>query len=703
MDIKFTEQPRLELWGGHECTVNRVRNHYLDQSVLSGHDERPGDIELFASLGVNALRYPVLWEKVSPTRPDVRDFSIADLRLPQMRDLGIRPIVGLTHHGSGPRYTNLLDDGFAPGLAAHARATAERFPWVEDYTPVNEPLTTARFSCLYGIWYPHARNEGALWRALLNEIDATRLAMKEIRAVNPKARLVQTEDLGFTHATEPMADQALFENTRRWITWDLLCGMVGPNHPLWTRICDWGLEDRLRVILDDPCPPDIIGFNHYLSSERFLDHRVELYPPALLGGDGPGAYVNIEAVRTVRLGPIGVATLLQQTWRRYGREIVITECHNGCTRDEQMRWFVEVWREAEAARERGAKITAVTAWGLLGSYDWNRLLAEEAGHYEPGIFDLRLGEPAPTAMAPLLQDLAAGRRPAQPALKGLGWWRRDDRFFDQVVDLPEPCATVRGVNHDTEDARPILVIGPDGPQSAALATACAHRNLAVEFWPVAAGHEEAVDARLAEMLGILEPWAVISLIRNKQAAAVVAELAGGLPVITWRGEETVERAPHANELLVTCPSSLSRADLEGFSHEVLQAVSAGETVRAAANRLAPRIYLPDAANALLDLLIDGRRGRLHLTAPPAVSWAELAASLAIHCGLSPHLVTPVSPPVSVVRRAASAPSDQRAVLELPPLVNAGQRVAASWRLITAGRNSCAVQAKPEMELRHAAE
>lgn len=704
MDNHIDVEPRLELWGGHECTVNRVRNHYLDQSVLSGHDQRPDDIALFASLGLKALRYPVLWEKVSPNRPDVRDFSIADLRLGQMREAGLRPIVGLTHHGSGPRYTDLLDDGFAPGLAAHARAVAERFPWVMDYTPVNEPLTTARFSCLYGIWYPHARNEGALWRALLNEIDATRLAMREIRAVNPAARLVQTEDLGFTHATAPMADQALFENTRRWITWDLLCGMVGPNHPLWARICAWGLEDRLRAILDDPCPPDIIGFNHYLSSERMLDHRVELYPDALRGGDGPGPYVNIEAVRTVQGGTIGIATLLQQTWRRYGREIVITECHNGCTREEQMRWFDEVWRSAEAAREQGAQVTAVTAWGLLGSYDWNRLLAEEAGHYEPGIFDLRLGEPAPTAMAPLLRDLAAGRRPRQPALKGLGWWRREDRFFDQVVSLPEPCAIVPGVEHDLDDARPVLVIGPEGAQAAAVLAACDHRNLAVEFSPVGAASEATIGERLQELLRIMEPWAVINLVRNPAAAAAGVEAVGDLPVLTWRSaEEPGAREPYANELLVDCAPCLSRSDLEAFSREVLQSLSAGERVSAAANRLTPRVYLPDAANAVLDLLIDERRGRLRLDAPRAASWAELAACVAAECQMDAHLVQPVSPRLAIARRPEPPAADDVPTLHLPPLANAAQRVAASWKLITMGRNSCAVSAEPQEELRHAAE
>src|SRR3712207_8890412 len=50
-------------------------------------------------------------------------------------------------------------------LAEYAHAVASRYPWVEDWTPVNEPLTTARFSALYGHWYPHARDDVSFARS----------------------------------------------------------------------------------------------------------------------------------------------------------------------------------------------------------------------------------------------------------------------------------------------------------------------------------------------------------------------------------------------------------------------------------------------------------------------------------------------------------------------------------------------------------
>ena len=158
-----------------------------------------------------------------------------------MQSLGLHGIAGLVHHGSGPRGTQLLDPAFPHALARYARAVAQRYPHLDAYTPVNEPLTTARFSGLYGIWYPHHRSDASFLRALLNQVLATRLAMREIRQVNSAAQLVQTDDLGFTHATPPLRYQAEFEKARRWLAFDLLCGRVVPAHPLWAYLLRHGI------------------------------------------------------------------------------------------------------------------------------------------------------------------------------------------------------------------------------------------------------------------------------------------------------------------------------------------------------------------------------------------------------------------------------------------------------------------------------
>ena len=60
----FMSQP--EIWGGIECTINRVNNEYFDQLEFTGHYSRLSDIDLIASSGIKTLRFPVLWEKHQP-------------------------------------------------------------------------------------------------------------------------------------------------------------------------------------------------------------------------------------------------------------------------------------------------------------------------------------------------------------------------------------------------------------------------------------------------------------------------------------------------------------------------------------------------------------------------------------------------------------------------------------------------------------
>ena len=103
-----------------------------------------------------------------------------------------------------------------------------------------------------------------------------------------------------------------------------------------------------------PCPPDILGVNYYVTSERFLDGRVTRYPQTLWGGNRRHVYVDLEAVRVRPQGLAGLKRLLLEAWRRFGLPLAVTEAHLGCTRDEQLRWLWEIWQQAQAARKAGA-------------------------------------------------------------------------------------------------------------------------------------------------------------------------------------------------------------------------------------------------------------------------------------------------------------------------------------------------------------
>ncbi|HVE54505.1 MAG TPA: family 1 glycosylhydrolase [Ramlibacter sp.] len=679
----------LELWGGYECTVNRIGDAWHDQTLLGGHEDRASDLSLFADLGIRSLRYPALWERMSPDDPARCDFRWTDERLPGLRRLGIAPILTLCHHGSGPHYTSLLDDhGFSAGLARHAAAVAQRYPWVRDWTPVNEPLTTARFSALYGYWYPHTTDEGLFWRALLNEIDATRLSMRAIREMNPQARLVQTDDLGFCHATEPLRCEAEYQNHRRWMGWDLLCGMVVPGHALWDRIAAFGLEDRLSTIADDPCPPNVIGINHYLSSERLLDHRVELHPHRSVADKELGTcagvpYVDVDAVRHLQAPPLGFPALLRQAWERYGRPIAITECHNGATRDEQVRWFVEVWQSAQELRAGGVDLVAVTAWALLGSYDWNRMVTRFCGHYEPGVFDLRAGGPRPTLMASVLRRLGQGQPAHAAPLSTPGWWRRARRGGIAPSYEMDPADRM------ADGPQPLLIVGDDGPLAHLAVRACNARGL----------HHVLNAEPLDRAIRMLQPWAVVDCrdreglagprrrrpdghgARSSVAAVCAAE---GVPCAVFTSAFGPGLAAEAlalrGVLVVRTGPVYAPWDAQAPAVRWLDALDGGGTVEAETGARWHGVYGPDLLDGVLDLLLDGAEGGMNFvpreTLAP-VEWVRQLAVMADHAPDRIHGVGGDAPP------AVQLPGRQHGPSLLPPADTTFERFVRERRLVRA--------------------
>jgi dTDP-4-dehydrorhamnose reductase len=718
----------LQLWGGIECSISRVGDAFVSQLAMGGHHERPGDLDLVANLGIRTLRYPVLWEEVASAVGAEPRWERADAAIAKLAALGVECIAGLVHHGSGPAGTSLVDPGFAPGLAAHAAAVAERFPWIGHYTPVNEPLTTARFACLYGLWYPHLRDDRAFARALVNQCRGTVLAMRAVRRVNPAARLVQTEDLGRCHSTEALRYQADFENERRWLTWDLLCGRVDRAHPCWGFLVGAGVpRGELIWFADNPCPPDVIGINHYVTSERFLHHRVERFPPCVRGGNGRQRYADVEAVRVLSPAGPGLAGVLREAWQRYGRPLAVTEAHLACTREEQLRWLDDVWQTAQQARTEGIDVRAVTPWALFGSFDWDSLMTNVRGHYEPGAFDVRGPVPRPTALARLIADLAAGREPGCVHLLATpGWWRRPERLvYPRAAAAPERTER-RGA--PAKPDRPLLITGARGTLGQALGRICGLRSLAC----VVLARDEldiADPASVAAALTRYRPWAVVNAagyVRvdaaetdrahcfrdNVEGPANLASACAGhdLPLVTFssdlvfdgesavpyvetdvvrplsvygqskaRADEAV-LSRHPGALVIRTSAFFGPWDAYNFVTTTLRTLGRGERLVLADTGTVSPTYVPDLVNATLDLLLDGERGLWHLNNRGVVSWLDFAREAAARANVAFAEPGAEPPPgaAGAPRPAYSAMTSGRGVL-LPSLEDALGRYFAATR------------------------
>ncbi|MEO8654208.1 MAG: family 1 glycosylhydrolase [Ramlibacter sp.] len=703
----------LELWAGPECTVNRVGDAYRDQLVANGFDRRVDDIDRLAGIGAKCLRFPLLWERAE-IEPGRYDWRWSDARIERLRELGLPAIAGLLHHGSGPPHTSLVHPDFPQQLAAYARAVAERYPDLDAYTPINEPLTTARFSALYGLWYPHRRDDKSFVRALLNQIRATVLAMRAVREVNPDARLVQTEDLGHVDSSPRLRYQAEFENLRRWLTFDLLCGRVDARHPLRSYLRKYGAsEQELQALVERPCPPDILGINFYVTSERFLDERVALYPPEMRGGNGRDVYVDIELARVHGRSIGGFAARLREAGERYRLPLAITEVHLGCSRDEQLRWLHQAWQAANDARREGHDVRAVTVWAAFGTHDWDSLLTRDAGHYESGVWDVSSGEPRPTALATLARQLARGQAPDNPVLDGPGWWQRELRLAYPAHGEVESLPMV---------GRPLLITGASGTLGRAFARFCELRGLPFRLLS-RAEMDIAEPASVAAALERWQPWAVINTAgfvrvddaerdprqwrENLLGPALLAQACErrGIRLMSFSSDLVFDGAKTSPYVETDTPAPLNaygRAKLEAerlildhapqsllirtaaffgpwdnynFVTQGLASLRRGERWRAAADQWVSPTYVPDLAQAALDLLVDGEHGLWHLSNQGAVSWADFARMAAEASSLDTRLVQGLAGADlgHVARRPRySALGSERAVL-MPKLEDALER------------------------------
>ena len=370
----------------------------------------------------------------------------------------------------------------------------------------------------------------------------------------------------------------------------------------------------------------------------------------------------------------------------------------------------------------------MTVWALLGSYDWNCLVTECKGYYEPGPFDVRGGTPRATAVAAMMRELSTGRNLSHPVLQGQGWWRRAGRFLAGPVATPAAVADLSGFRNNgrSKFLQPILITGATGTLGGAFARLCERRNLAYRI--VARSEMDMADPASVEAAIVrYRPWALINAagyvqvdqaetdaqrcFRENTMAPTILALAcirHGLRFVTFSSDLVFDGKRDAPYVESDSPAPLgvygqSKADAEqrvleadpeamvirtsaffgpwdghNFVTQALGTLERGEPFAAADDLTVSPTYVPDLVNACLDLLVDKEKGIWHLTNSSAVTWAALADMAAQAAGVDASRLEP-GPAVrngrGALRPAYSALGTERAVL-LPTLDDALTRYAA---------------------------
>jgi beta-glucosidase/6-phospho-beta-glucosidase/beta-galactosidase len=352
-------------------TINNGRTR-VDQLVVCGHYRYwRDDFDLVQELGLQFLRYgPPLHRTF--LAPGKYDWEFADVTFEDLKARDITPIVDLCHFGVPDWIGNFQNPDFPELFAEYAGDFAERFPWVQLYTPVNEMFICAVFSAKYGWWNEQLASDEAFVTALKHIVKANVLAMIAILKRRPDAIFIQSESSEYFHADSPAAiGPAEMMNAKRFLSLDLNYGHRVDSE-MYEYLLDHGMTREeyhffLGKGLKQHC---ILGNDYYWTNE----HRVH------------------EDGRTWAAGEVfGYSEITRQYYARYALPVMHTETNmrEGPNGDEAVNWLWKEWANVLRLRNVGIPTVGFTWYSLTDQVDWDTALREQNGNVNAlGLYDL---------------------------------------------------------------------------------------------------------------------------------------------------------------------------------------------------------------------------------------------------------------------------------------------------------------------------
>lgn len=372
-------------------TIRQGRER-VDEMEKCGHYKFwKSDFDKVQELGIQFLRYgPPLHRTF--LGPNQFDWSFADETFQELKQRHITPITDLCHFGLPDWIGNFQNPDFPELFAGYARAFAERFAWLQLYTPVNEMYICALFSGRFGWWNEQLTTERGFVTALKHIAKANVLGMRQILQVCPDALFIQSESSEYFHAANPKAIKpAELLNEKRYLSLDLNYAQR-VNSEMYEYLMDNGMtRDEYHFFMHhSPKHHCIMGNDYYVANE----HRV--------APDG----------QTQPSGEIfGYNEITRQYYERYNLPVMHTETNlaQGPKGDEAVRWLQKEWANVLRLRNNGVPIVGFTWYSLTDQVDWDIALRENKGTVNPlGLYDLqRQIRPVGKAYKELIKDWGA--------------------------------------------------------------------------------------------------------------------------------------------------------------------------------------------------------------------------------------------------------------------------------------------------------
>lgn len=330
----------------------------LDEFALTQHyDYWREDLALAASIGAKSIRYGFPWYRINPA-PTVWDWSWTDEVVAEANRLGLGLIVDLVHYGT-PTWLggSFTDPDYPDAVAEYAGAVARRYAGkVSGITPLNEPLVTASFVGLRGIWPPHESGETGWSRVVVSLAEGIQRSIRAIRAVAPRMQIVHVEATHIWTAEDGLETEHLLLDRKNYLPTDLVLGRVGPAHELHGWLTQQGIAaERLAALVAGAASPDVIGVNYYPELSARQLHRYD------------GKVVGV----TFNAWTDGLAAIIRGFADRYRLPILVSETAVEGDDDHRVSWLDAVVGLLHALRQDGVPVIGLVWWPLFDFVDWS--------------------------------------------------------------------------------------------------------------------------------------------------------------------------------------------------------------------------------------------------------------------------------------------------------------------------------------------
>jgi beta-glucosidase len=376
------------IWDRFAHTPGRVARDETGDVACDHYHRWRSDIDLMASLGLQAYRFSIAWPRVLPEgegRVNQAGLRFYRQLAEGLRERGVEPIVTL-YHWDLPQALQQrggwAERDTAQRFAEYAAlVAAELGDVVSEWITINEPWVVAFQGHAHGTKAPGIRHWPTALRVSHHALLAHGLAVQALRAANANPRVGITLNLAPVLSSnrapgDKLAATRMDGHLNRWFLDPVLRGEYPHDMvDLYERRCgpfDWIEDGDMAVVAE---PTDFLGVNYYapmrVRADAWRDPiGVRQAPPG-----PPTTAMGWE------VAPQGLRDVLLRVRHEYGDvPIAITEngasyddppATNGRVDDAQRTAYIESHLAAlrEAIAE-GVRVERYLVWSLFDNFEW---------------------------------------------------------------------------------------------------------------------------------------------------------------------------------------------------------------------------------------------------------------------------------------------------------------------------------------------